>query len=103
MRKRFRGNQAAIMVGGKHERPSSDAYSTLLIGQRAAGEEKGRGWRWDCALTHLCRMAGDDRCRSNTRNTWSGGSSLINPPLYFHRLYPAIPPFSPALYLFVLP
>jgi len=42
MRKRFRGNQAAIMVGTKHVRPLSDAYSTLLTGQRAAREKEGR-------------------------------------------------------------
>ena len=95
MRKRFRGNQAAIMVG-KHERSSTVAYSTLLIGQRVAGEEKGRGRQ--CAVTHMCRMAGDDGCRSNTRNPW-GGRSLINPTV-LPSLVPHCHPFPTALYLF---
>ena len=45
MRKRFRGNQAAIMVGPGYKCPLSDAYPTLLTGQRIAREKKGRGWR----------------------------------------------------------
>jgi hypothetical protein len=43
MRKRFRGNQAAIMVSDAHEIPPCGAYSTLLTGKRAAREKKGRG------------------------------------------------------------
>ena len=50
MRKRFRGNQAAVMVIDLDEVPLSDAYSALLTtGQGAARENKGRGGRW--ALT----------------------------------------------------
>ena len=43
MRKRFRGNQVAIMVSNTREILSSDAYSTLLTGERAAREKEGRG------------------------------------------------------------
>lgn len=43
MRKRFRGNQVAIMVSNTRENLSSDAYSTLLTGERAAREKEGRG------------------------------------------------------------
>ena len=45
MRKRFRGNQAAIMVSPGYKCPMSDAYPTLLTGQRIAREKKGRGRR----------------------------------------------------------
>ena len=45
MRKRFRGNQAAVMVSDVYETPLPDAYSTLLTGQGAAREKKGRGSR----------------------------------------------------------
>ena len=45
MRKRFRGNQAAIMVSNPWQVTLSDAYSELLTGQRTAREKKGRGHR----------------------------------------------------------
>ena len=74
MRKRFRGNQAAIMVCNKHQWPLSDAYSTLLTGQRAAREKKGRRRGW--ALTHLSCASGDDDAG---RTRVAHGRSLINP------------------------
>ena len=47
MRKRFRGNQAAIMASHGWTRvPVVRCLLESLTGQRAAGEEEGRGHRW---------------------------------------------------------
>lgn len=86
MRKRFRGNQAAIMVGHKHVWPLSGADWTLLTGQGAAREKKGRRRKW--AMTHL----GCAACRLATRIEHACRRSLINPPRVPPSPVPTIAP-----------